>query len=233
MSRSCQSATFSSAGVDRRADHAGEAGQILGQHRVALVRHRRAALLAGREIFLGLEHLGALQVADLGRQPLDRGGDHAQRREEHRVAVARDHLGRDGLDRQAHLLRDMRLDPGIDIGEGADRARNGAGGDLGARGDEAGAVAGELGIGLRQLQPEGDRLGMDAVAAADRRGQLVLEGAALQHREQLVEIGDQDVGGLAELDREAGVEHVGAGHALVEEARLGRRPARRPRSGRR
>ena len=79
------------------ADHAREAGQILGQHRVALVRHRRAALLPGREIFLGLEHLGALQVADFGRQPLDRRSDHAKRREEHRVAVARDDLGRDRL----------------------------------------------------------------------------------------------------------------------------------------
>ena len=46
MSRSCHSATFSIAGTTARADDAGEAGEILGQHRVALVRHRRAALLA-------------------------------------------------------------------------------------------------------------------------------------------------------------------------------------------
>jgi hypothetical protein len=99
MSRSCQSATFSSAGVTA-AHHAGKAGEVFGQHRVALVRHGRRALLARREIFLGLQHLGALQVADLGGQALDRAGDHAQRREEHRMAVARDHLGRDGLDRR-------------------------------------------------------------------------------------------------------------------------------------
>ena len=46
-------------------------------------------------------------------------------------------------------------------------------------------------------------------------------GAALQHREQRVEIGDQDVRRPAQLHGEAGVEHVRAGHALVQEARLG------------
>ncbi len=97
MSRSCHSATFSSAGVDGRADQPREPGQILGQDRVALVRHRRRALLPGREIFLGLAQFGALQMADLGRQPLDAGGDQGQGHEELGVAVARDHLGRDRL----------------------------------------------------------------------------------------------------------------------------------------
>ena len=49
----------------------------------------------------------------------------------------------------------------------------------------------------------------------------MLEGARLQCGQQLVEVGDQDVGGAGELDVEAGVEHVGGGHALVHEARLG------------
>ncbi len=39
--------------------------------------------------------------------------------------------------------------------------------------------------------------------------------------EHLVDIGDQQVGGAGELHVEAGVEHVGGGHALVDEARLG------------
>ncbi len=162
------------------ADHPGEAGQILGQHRVALVRHRRAALLAGREIFLGLEHLGPLQVADLGREPLDRGGDDSERGEEHGVAVARDDLGRDRLDPEAQLGGDMGLDPRVDIGEGADRARDGAGRDLVARRDHPGPRPGELGISVSELEPEGDRLGMDAVASADRRRQLMLERAPLR-----------------------------------------------------
>ena len=52
-------------------------------------------------------------------------------------------------------------------------------------------------------------------------GSLVLEGAALERREQLVDVGDQQVGGAHELHVEAGVEHVGGGHALMHEARLG------------
>ena len=78
----------------------------------------------------------------------------------------------------------------------------------------------ELGIGLGELEAEGGRLGMDAVAAADGRRELVLEGAALERGEQRVEIVEQEVGGAHELHVEAGVEHVGGGHALVHEARL-------------
>ena len=113
------------------AHHAREPGDVLRQHRVALVRHGRGALLALGEELLGLQHLGALQMADLGREPLDRGGDHAERGEIHGVAVARDDLGRDRLDRKPHRLGDVRLDPRIDLREGADRAGDGAGRDLG------------------------------------------------------------------------------------------------------
>src|SRR3546814_10372418 len=69
-------------------------------------------------------------------------------------------------------------------------------------------AARKFGIGLGELEPEGHGFGVDAMAAADRRGQLVLMGAALDRIEQRVEVGEQYVGGLAELDREAGVEHV-------------------------
>ena len=62
---------------------------------------------------------------------------------------------------------------------------------------------------------------MDAVRAADRRRQLVLEGAALERGEQRVDIGDQDVGGAHQLHVEAGVEHVRRGHAGMHEARFG------------
>ena len=72
-----------------------------------------------------------------------------------------------------------------------------------------------------ELQAEGGRLGMDAVAAADGERALVLEGAALQRLQHRVEIGEQEVRRLRQLHRQAGVEHVGGGHALMEEARLG------------
>ena len=83
------------------------------------------------------------------------------------------------------------------------------------------AAARELGIGLRQLDAEGRRLGMDAMAAADGDGVLVLEGTALERRKQAVNVGEQDVAGPGELDVEAGVEHVRRGHALMDEAGVG------------
>ncbi len=61
---------------------------------------------------------------------------------------------------------------------------------------------------------------MDAVAAADRRRHLVLEGALLQRRQHALDIGDQDIGGLHELDRQARVQHIRRCHALVHEPRL-------------
>src|SRR6185437_13519142 len=97
--------------------------------------------LAGREMLLGLAQLGALQVADLGGEPLDRAGDDGERGEVEGVAIARDDLRRDRLGREAELRCDMLLDRGRDIGEGADRARDGAGGDLAARALQAAARA--------------------------------------------------------------------------------------------
>ena len=52
--------------------------------RVALVRHRARALLAGAERLLDLAHLGALEVADLGREALQPGAG-----ERDRAAAAR------------------------------------------------------------------------------------------------------------------------------------------------
>ena len=92
---------------------------------------------------------------------------------------------------------DMLLDPRIDVGEGADRAGDGAGRDLGARRHQPRAVADERGVVAGELDAEGRRLGMDAVAAADGERVLVLERALLQRRQQPVDVGEQDVGGLA------------------------------------
>ena len=69
----------------------------------------------------------------------------------------------------------MLLDARINVGEGADSAGNRAGGDFRAGSEQAGAAALELGIGLRELQAEGDRLGMNAVAAADGWREFMLD----------------------------------------------------------
>ena len=57
---------------DRRGtDDPCEAGDALGDLRVALVRHRRRALHPGRERLLDLAHLGAREVPDLGREAIE------------------------------------------------------------------------------------------------------------------------------------------------------------------
>jgi hypothetical protein len=76
MSRSCQSATSSSAGT-ARPDDAREAAEVLAQDGVALVGHRARALLPAGEALLGLGDLGPLPVAHVRREPLDPRGDSA------------------------------------------------------------------------------------------------------------------------------------------------------------
>jgi hypothetical protein len=69
---------------------------------------------------------------------------------------------------------------------------------------------------------------MDPVAAADRRGVLVLQRAALDRGEQRVEVFEQQIAGLRQLHRQGGVKHVAAGHPLVHEPRLGTHLLRHP-----
>ena len=61
---------------------------------------------------------------------------------------------------------------------------------------------------------------MNTVAAADADRVLMLNGAAFEGGEQCVHVGEQQVSGADKLDVEAGVEHVGGGHALMDEARF-------------
>ena len=75
------------------AQDAGQPGQPLGEDRVALVRHRGGALLAGSERLFDLADLGALEVADLGCESLQAGARQGDRAEQLGVAITRHHLG--------------------------------------------------------------------------------------------------------------------------------------------
>ena len=79
-------------GVGIAAEQPGQAGDPLGQDRVALVGHRRRALLAGLERLLELADLGVLEVADLGRESLQGAAEDGDRRQQRGVAVALDDL---------------------------------------------------------------------------------------------------------------------------------------------
>ena len=74
----------------------------------------------------------------------------------------------------------------------------------------------------RQLEAERHRLGVDAVGAADHRRPAMLERALADGDGQRVQIGEDDVAGLAHLQRLRGVDDVRRGHPEVQPAR--RRP---------
>ena len=154
-------------------------------------------------------HFGALQMADFRRQPLDRRGDDAERREIHGVAVARDDLRRDRLDGEPHLLRHMGFDARIDLREGADGAGNRAGRDLGAR-----RLRAALWRGRTRHRPRAS-FSPNVVGSAWMPWERPMVGvslysprAALERLEQRIDVGDEQIGGAHELNIEAGVEHV-------------------------
>ncbi len=101
-----------------------------------------------------LQNLGALQVPDLDRQALQGRGDDAEGGKEHRVPVARDHLGGDRSAVRPIFSANVLPSPRVDVGEGADRPEMAQVATFLAGRDEAAAVALELGIGLGQLHPK-------------------------------------------------------------------------------
>ncbi len=199
---------------------AGEAGHVLGQDRVPLVRHRGGALLAGGEGLQDLPHLGALEVADLDRDALAAPGEERELGEEARVAVARHDLGRDRLRTKAEPPQDGGLDRGLDVGEGADGARELAVGDRGPRHAEPAPAARQLGVPARALEAEGDDLGVDAVRAPDHGRAPMAERLAADCGAQAVEADEQEIRRVAQLEGEGRVHHVRGGEPQVEEAPL-------------
>ncbi len=94
----------------------------LGRDRVALVRHRRRALLAAAERLLDLAHLGAGEMADLGREAIERRGEQGERREQLGVPVALQDLRRARRGLEAEPLAGDALHLGLGGGVGADGA---------------------------------------------------------------------------------------------------------------
>ena len=108
MSRSCQSATFSSAATALPANDTRQSAQAFAGDRVALVRHGGAAFLAGAEKLLHLEHFGSLQMPELGRPAIDARRDERERRAKFRVPIALDDLGGKLRRLEPELLADVR-----------------------------------------------------------------------------------------------------------------------------
>ena len=183
MSLSCQSATSSSAGDGVAAEERASPLRFSRQDRVSLVRHRRGALLALGERFLGLARPRCAASGEPRRRTS---------RSRRRRAPARGRTRR--ADRAATICvatvsarrpssaQRRALHRGRRVGEGADRAGDLADGDR-ARARARGAAARPISsYQLASLRPKVDRLGVDAVRAADHRRVLVLERALPQRR---------------------------------------------------
>ena len=81
-------------------------------------------------------------------------------------------------------------------------------------------VAVELERPARELQAEGRRLGVHAVRAAHLERRAMLLGARDDGGERAVEALEDERAGLADLERERGVDDVGGGEPVVEPAAL-------------
>src|SRR5450432_757126 len=150
-----------------------QAAEALGGDRVAFVRHGGAAFLAGAEKFFDLEDFGPLQMAQLRRPTIDARGDERERGAKFRVAIALDDLRREHRWPEAEFFVNMPLDSWVEMRMGPDGA---------AQFPDAHALpclhqplfgAAEFVEHEGELQPEGDRLGVNAVAAPNHRRHLV------------------------------------------------------------
>ena len=197
---------------------AGRAAHVFQLPRVALVGHGRGALLTGAERLFDFQDFGALQVAQLGRNPFQRAADQGQGREEGRVTVAGHNLGGNRLGPERESAAHKGFDLRVDIGKCADHARDFTVGNVLAGLTQTGLAALHLGVPVGGFEAKGYRLGVDAVGAADRQGLGVLAGQTCEDRQQGLNIGQQEVGRLAQLDGKRGVDDVRRGQAQVQVA---------------
>ena len=211
MSRSCQSATFSSPTTAFAAHDAREPADALGDDRVALVRHRRRALLTAAERLLDLAHLGAGEVAHLDREPLERGGEQRERVQHLGMPVALEDLRRARRRLEPEPLAGDPLDLGVGRRVRADGARELADAHPFERAVDPGAVPLERERPAGELEPERRRLGVDAVRAADRERVAMLLGPGDDRRERALDALEHERSGLLDLQRQRGVEHVRRG----------------------
>jgi hypothetical protein len=136
------------------------------------------------------------------------------------VPVALEDLRRARRGLEAEPLAGNPLDLGLGRGVRADGPRELADAHPLERPSHAGPIPVEGEGPARELQTEGRRLCVDAVRAADRQGLTVLLSACHDGREGPVDPGENQRPGLADLERESGVEHVRRRQAVVKPAPL-------------
>ena len=167
------------------------------------------------EGLFGLERIGLLQVADLGRDALAggrRGGEDAG---EIGVMVTADNLRGQWVVNQTQVLTDILLDKRLDGAVRADSTRDGTEGNVLAGVLETVQIALELPGPRAKLHAEGHRLGVDAMSTAGAERVALLEGTALADLAEFLDVLDNQVTGLGELVAQSRIAQVGAGHAVV------------------
>ena len=180
-----------------------EPDDLLATDRVALVRHRRRALLAVGERLLDFADFRLLQAADLERELLERGRGDGERRQQLGVPIALNHLRGDRHRLEAEPIADSGFDGGRQVREGADGTRQLPDADDGAGAPHTLDVAANLGVPERELQAEGHRLGVHAVRAADHRRAAMLERAIANGPGERLQVFQDDVARLAHLQAPA------------------------------
>ena len=100
------------------------------------------------------------------------------------------------------------LDPRIDRGMGAHGPRQLPNPDILAGRDQTASLPFQLVEPAGEHEAEADRLGVDPVGTSRHEGAPLLDGAAAHHFDQAVEVLEQKVGGLHQLHRQRGIEHV-------------------------
>ena len=167
MSRSCHSATFSSAACAWPRITRASPRHALAHDRVPLVRHRARALLARGERLLDLADLGPGEVPDLGGDRVERGGADRERRHVLGVPVALDHLrARASAGRSPSRAHTSSSTRGSTLRVRADHPADRADAHGLARAPQALAIAIELERPHRELVAERGRLGVDPVRTA-------------------------------------------------------------------
>ena len=169
-------------------------------------------------MFLGFADFGALEVADFQGNFFERSGNQRQHAEILRVAIALNHLGRDGSHLQAELPADFLFDFGPEVRSIADGAGDFSKFHVMGGFAETGDVALIFSEPVGDLQAEGDGLRMNAVSAADLGSVLELVGAQVENFAENDEVALDEVRSVADEERLSGVYHIIGSHAVVEPA---------------
>src|SRR6185312_14794089 len=110
-------------GLSVGANHARQSAHLFQVDGIALVRHRRRALLLLAEELFRLADFGALQVTQFCRDTIQGGSDHGEHANVIGVTVASDDLRSNGRDIEAEAFADLYFEIGIEMSAIADRAR--------------------------------------------------------------------------------------------------------------